>query len=280
MFCVSEYQRPKIEQRVFFDEDGNVISYGHRWPEGPPDERYSAITHPERFAPLRVVADALVSHLVTDYDVRVSGGMGLLDAVGERVYALPSAADVDRVARFIPNDEDCSPMVFVYTSYPGLCVYPGLFGAFVYLNCGFDACDETWESAAEELEEDVLAVVRGTYRETVNLNPLRKIGYRSGLGINVGMGRTYGWQFDGPDGSPRASSVSDASDVELRALKAMKKRLRALAEVNPEGSWKAWPVASAAPKCLASRWARLPDRFLVPSRQLGAFRSRLLGGRP
>lgn len=242
---MSEYRRPEIESLVFFDEGGNVIDYGNRWPEGPPDDSYSAITHPERFAPLHAVADSLIRYLASNYQVHVDEGIALLRGIGERPFDLPDAEDIDRVVRLVPEGEDCSPLLFVYTSYPGLCIYAGMLGAFIYPDCGCDACDETWEGAVESLEEDVLAIVGGRYREMVDVNPLRRIGYRPGLGIEVGMGRTYGWQLEGADGSSSKGSVGDASAFDASVLKATKKRLKALAEVTAEGNWKAWPIISA-----------------------------------
>ena len=61
---MSSYVRPLIEAPVFRDADGAVINYGSRWHGSPPEDTYSVDTHPERFAPLHVVADALIGLFV------------------------------------------------------------------------------------------------------------------------------------------------------------------------------------------------------------------------
>ena len=54
------YERPRWGEPVFRDSAGAVVVYGSRWgQDGPPADTYSVDTHPERFAPLHVVADAL-----------------------------------------------------------------------------------------------------------------------------------------------------------------------------------------------------------------------------
>lgn len=58
---MSSYLRPAIDSPVFRDDDNQVIDYGCRWPDSPPDDAYSVDRHPERFAPLHRVADALVA---------------------------------------------------------------------------------------------------------------------------------------------------------------------------------------------------------------------------
>lgn len=233
--------RPKVDAPVFFDTDGSVINYGNRWPEGPPDDSYSVATNRERFAPLHVVADSLIHYLVANYQVRVEEGMELLETVGERPFGPPAAEDIVRVIRLVP-EEDCSPITFIYTSYPGIYVYAGLLGSFGYPACGCDACDETWESAVQELEEDVLAIVGGRYRESVDLDTSGRSFSRPGMHPDLGPGRSCGWQIEGPERSFRRSSTFEADAVGPSTLKMMERQLRELAEVTPDGSWKAWPV--------------------------------------
>ncbi|WRS30621.1 DUF6226 family protein [Actinomycetaceae bacterium MB13-C1-2] len=242
---MSEYIRPAIKSRVFYDENGRVIDYGARWPDSPPEESYSVTAHPERFAPLHTVVDALVQYLVNNYQVRVDEGVHLLETLGAREFSVPGPDEVDRVVRLTPNDGDCSPLSFICTSYPGVRVAAGEFGVFYYPNCGCDACDETWDSAAQAMEEDALAVISGGYREMVDLIPLRKIGYQRSAGISVGPGRTYGWEIKGPDMSFSRSSVGDASGIPVRTLKAVNKRLKELTKVTPNGYWKAWERRNA-----------------------------------
>lgn len=69
------YARPLIEASVFRDADGAVIEYGNRWHGSPPEETYSVDTHPERFAPLHVVADAILAHLQATCEVEIDEGV-------------------------------------------------------------------------------------------------------------------------------------------------------------------------------------------------------------
>mgnify|MGYP001508082597 CR=1 FL=1 len=70
---MTAYVRPPILRQVFHDADGVPFEYGRRWDhlDGPPEDTYSVDSHPERFAPLAGVADALVRHLAATYAVTV-----------------------------------------------------------------------------------------------------------------------------------------------------------------------------------------------------------------
>lgn len=158
---VSSYARPPIELPVLLDADGQVIDYGRRWDGSPPDETYSVDTHPERFAPLHDVADALVAYLRDTYDVRLLEGPELATDL------IHPAREVVRAVRLRPDKPDCAALTIVYTDYPGIIVHAGLLHDFPYPVCGCDACDSTWEGEADEFEQLVLAVVTGRYRERI-----------------------------------------------------------------------------------------------------------------
>ena len=66
---MSTYVRPAVESPVFYDAQGRVIEYGRRWVGMPPDDTYSVDTHPERFAPLHAVAEALLEYLQGTFEV-------------------------------------------------------------------------------------------------------------------------------------------------------------------------------------------------------------------
>jgi hypothetical protein len=155
------YVRPSIDVPVFRDFDGQVIAYGSRWGESPPQETYSVDTHPERFAPLHKVADALIAHLRDNYDVELVEGD---QTAGD---LLRKAPEVVRAVRVRPLDPACAALTFVFTAYPGIWLHAGLLHDFVYPMCGCDACDSTWAVEADELEHTVLAIVTGHYREGV-----------------------------------------------------------------------------------------------------------------
>ncbi|MFJ4046247.1 DUF6226 family protein [Microbacterium sp. NPDC089987] len=159
---MTAYLRPAIASPVFRDDDGRVIEYGRRWPDSPPEDTYSVDRHPERFAPLHTVADALVAHLRTTYDVEVQEGV---EVASDLLHPHP---DVVRAVRIRPPDPACAVLTFVFTAYPGVFLHAGLLHDFHYPTCGCEACDEEWTAEAERLEEQVLAVVTGNYRESID----------------------------------------------------------------------------------------------------------------
>jgi hypothetical protein len=211
---VTSYVRPSIDTPVFRDAEGQVIDYGSRWNGSPPESTYSVDTHPERFAPLHTVADALIVHLVDTYDVDVDEGVETAADLRHPAYH-----DVVRAVRLRPNDPACASLTFVFTAYPGLLMHAGLLGDFPYPVCGCDACDSTWEGEADDLERQVLAVVTGHYRETVE---------RRGRDPWVGYAFTY------PDGAASGGSREQGMPPEqFRAAESL------LGEVS-EG-WAEWP---------------------------------------
>lgn len=153
------YARPPIDAPVFRDAAGRVIDYGRRWRGGaPPDDSYSVTSNLERFRPLQVVADALVEFLASTYEVAVSEGHG--DDI------LHTRDDIVRATRITPRDPAAAPLTFVFTSFPSVIVHAGVLTDFLYPFCGCDACDESWEDAAEELEWQALAVAAGNFSES------------------------------------------------------------------------------------------------------------------
>src|SRR5690606_7784960 len=163
-------------------------------------------SHSERFAPLWVVADALVDHLATTYDVAVDDSPSVaadyvvaVPAVVRAVRVTPAAATaaplpialtplrwyvahdgllhapsvaadyvvavpaVVRAVRVTPAAATAAPLTFALTPFPGVVVHAGLLHDTSFPGCGCDACDETWQGAAEDLEELVSAVVGGRF---------------------------------------------------------------------------------------------------------------------
>lgn len=204
------YRRPEIDAPVFRDADGRVIDYGNRWSGSPPEDTYSVDTHPERFAPLSVVADALVDHLRETFEVEVDAEEIAADPVHPQIQAL-------RQVRITPADPRSAPLTFVFTAYPGVVVHAGLLNSFHYPHCGCDACDESWELQADELEADVLAVVAGGYQESVRLGHEPWVGYS--ITRSDGGRSSSGLVEEGPDRLSAAEPV-------LREL---------------DGAWAPWP---------------------------------------
>lgn len=215
---MSSYVRPAIDAPVLRDADGRMIDYGNRWGGLPPEETYSVDTHPERFAPLHTVADALIAHLRDTYDVDVDEGT---ETVADLLH--PAYHDVLRAVRIQPNDQTCASLTFVFTAYPAIHVHAGLLHDFQYPVCGCDACDSNWWAESDDLEQLVLAVVTGNYREKI----------KHGIRPWVEHAYTY------PGGAN--SSRSRAKDFPVARLRAARIILRDL----PDG-WAAWPRSASA----------------------------------
>jgi hypothetical protein len=166
-----------------------------------------------RFAPLHLVADALIDYLEREYDVEVIDDLHYADDLWR------ARSGVTRAVRVTPAAADTTPITFVFTDYPGVVLHAGLVHDFFYPICGCDACDETWSSVADDMEFAVEAVVTGGYSERITRE----------------HGASWIWsQFGHPDGPGRGGSVSDDPPGALDAAAA---RLRAL----PDGRWAAWP---------------------------------------
>jgi hypothetical protein len=138
------FAMPPLPAGRWLDDDGHEIPFGTRWGTGgPPEEAYSRVTHPERYAPLHAVADALVAHLVAEYD-----------CVAEQVATEPHEL---RAVRLQPASGQGFRLA--WTDFPG--VRAGLGGEVDEAAplCGCDACDEPLEGAAAEICDRVLAFV-------------------------------------------------------------------------------------------------------------------------
>ncbi|MFC4555305.1 DUF6226 family protein [Georgenia faecalis] len=212
---MTPYARPPIEAPVFRDADGQVIDYGSRWSGSPPEDTYSVDTHPERFAPIHTIADALIAYLRNTYDVGVQED--------EEVAAdlLRPISDVVRAVRIRPNDPACATLTFVFTAYPGISLHAGLLHDFLHPICGCDACDSNWDVEADELEQHVLAVAAGHYRETIERGFRPWVEYAFTYPDGVSTGRSRSQEF--------AAERLDAATPVLRNL--------------PNG-WATWPLAT------------------------------------
>ncbi|WP_114558392.1 DUF6226 family protein [Desertihabitans aurantiacus] len=216
------YRRPALDAPELRDARGQVIPLGRRWQHlpGPPDELYSVGRYPERFEPLHQVADALVEHLQHTYRVQVAP-----DALRRRGPL--DTEEMLRAIRLQPTTPDTSGLTVAWSRYPGLRLEWGHLGRAAYPQCGCEACDETWESAADELEEDVFALVEGRYGEH-----LTELDGRPATGTVV---------VD-PAGLPVRSSRT-TSDLPPRARAELGRHLARL----PDGRWPAWPRRDADP---------------------------------
>lgn len=161
---MSEYVRPPIDPPVFRDAQVYVINYGDRWGRaGPPGESYSVTSNLERFAPLHTVAEALVDYLVSTFDVTRCEGIELAGAIEH------PRDDVVRAVRLAPADARAASLTFVFTSFPSVVVLAGAVQEFRFPDCGCDACDESWNTQAEEMEWQGLAVAAGNFSESIKI---------------------------------------------------------------------------------------------------------------
>lgn len=215
------FVRPDVPPQVFRDAAGEVIRHGERWAgASPPDDSYSVVSNPERFAPLHVVAEALIRYLTATYDVDVSE---------DRAFAadlMHTRHDIIRAVRLTPRERDAARLTFVFTSFPSVIIHAGLLQDFLYPICGCDACDETWEGLADEMEWQVPAVVAGRFRERV----------RSGSWIGMSLEAVDG--RGGTSGEVRATDLP--TELPSKRLADAEARLNEL-----QGAWLPWTTASA-----------------------------------
>lgn len=212
------YARPAVAAPRIVDADGQPIRFGERWGMGPPpEEAYSVDAHPERFAPLHAIADALVAHLVSTYEASV------LDALDDaRAWFGERGPAVLRAVRIEPAARDAAPIAIAWSDYPGILVRAGAAHGGHQPVCGCEACDEPWERAADDLEELVLAVVDGRLQESVQ--------------------RGIAFTIEGVDGTARSSGWSSALGPDDRARRRMgRERLAA----RGGDRWLPWSVRSS-----------------------------------
>jgi hypothetical protein len=214
-----EYVRPPLPKRVYHDANGAVIDYGNRWRGGaPPEDTYSVVSNPQRFAPLQAVAEALIEHLRQSYAVSVTEDIAV---AADLMHAHDA---VLRAVRIVPDKADAAPLTFIFTAFPGVIVHAGLLHDFPFPQCGCDACDDSLEVEAGEMERLVFAVVAGGFSETVRPGPWPHVGHR----------------LVDPDGTYRGSGQTLATGYPDDRIEAAEAKLRSL----PKG-WQPWqPVRS------------------------------------
>lgn len=216
---MATYVRPAVPDRVFRDEHGAVIPYGNRWDGGsPPEDTYSVITHAERFEPVTTVAEALIAHLRATYDVDVVEGADVLADV-----EIP-LRDVRTAVRLAPRLATAAPLTFAVTDDPGVLVHAGLLHEAPFPGCRCDACDETWQTEADDLEVLVLAVAAGRFGERV-----------------TGVVRPWVHHAFADERGTVASGRELAHRVPRGRLRAARRALRRFGG----GPWHAWPLRRA-----------------------------------
>ena len=214
----ARYERPTLTDNTYVAADGTVITYGERWKDNghtPPENSYSVTSNPERFADLHVVADALIDFLTRAYDITVTDELRCANDLSV------SGADVVRAVRLTPLDDTAAPLTFAFTSFPGVVMHAGMLHDFIYPSCGCDACDETAITQVEELEQLVLGVAAGCYRER----------------YPAGSHRQAQYALTNPSGSGSSSGDGGVESIDPGRLAAAAQRLQGL----PNG-WQPWPL--------------------------------------
>ena len=131
--------------------------------EGPPDDAYSRVTEPERFAPLHGWALEAVARLQTKYEVTLDED-GVTDAYLER-------SPLSRpLMKLTPKQDSAAPITIAFTDFPALGVRVGRWLTDRFPSCGCDACDEMPEDAFEGFAELLSDVVAGRFRESLYLD--------------------------------------------------------------------------------------------------------------
>jgi hypothetical protein len=203
------FTRPALAIPEFVDESGRAIVYGSRWAGGsPPDDAYSRVSHPERFAPVTGVVDALVDHLETWYDVDVDRRS---EESGARVWHLRPTTGA---------------MVTLTGTAESVGIEAGALTREYAPSCTCDACDETAESVADQIEDTLLAIAAGGLREVYPVGQRRWL--HTELRTPDGGRRSGGGE---PDRSLPAARLDEAADL-LAGL--------------PDGWWPAWTLRSSA----------------------------------
>lgn len=205
------YQRPPLAFRKFRDSDGKAIDYGHRWPDRhPPEGAHEGVRDPDRFEPLRPVANALIDWLLRTYDATLI-----------RTVAAESAAP--RVLDVVPRDPAAASVSFSLIEPSGVLITAGVLHEFRFPDCRCDACDEDIHDLAEDMEWIVRTVVSGGYSEHIDDSPSPHAEYRLQA---PGMQRTASAR--GPVSTPDRDRLAQAR-----------------AALPPGGVWAAWTRRTA-----------------------------------
>jgi uncharacterized protein DUF6226 len=173
-----------------------------RWgPEGPPNEAYSRVTNPERYAPLHDIASALLDRLESEFDVESATGYGLDAELENQELARPSR-------RLRPRAPGAASIVIAFTAFPGVAARFGAWHTEGFPDCGCDACDESVGEAVQRLEQIVLAVTTGGFRESLRRSRIGD-GWLSHELVTPDGGRRSG---EGRIDRARAKEMLAASD--------------------------------------------------------------------
>jgi hypothetical protein len=169
---MSEYVRPVIAERTYFDNDGRVIEYGNRPPDVGGDglpRGTNMFTNEDRFLPIFTVADALIEHIQAEFDVTLSELTRFPNPFRTGEPQTTEDGDVySRIIRIDPARADQAPLTIGFGRTPGqVDVMAGFFSQFDMWFCGCDACDDRWQDTADSLEAVLLGVAQEGLTEVI-----------------------------------------------------------------------------------------------------------------
>lgn len=180
----------------------------------------------------------MIDSLSDRYDVSVDEGLHL-------TADLPHPGETEGIARAVrltPNAEGCAPIVFILWDFPSVTLHAGALFETTHPSCGCNACDETWDSEADELEWQTLAVVDGRLSERVG-DPRRPTwSFDWGRGIVKGTGQSVKLRIRSRSGDRASGSEREISSLPAPVVARVLGLLDRLAEHSPEGTWKPWPL--------------------------------------
>ncbi len=128
----------------------------------PSDADYTTSTNPERFAGVVDCAEQLVAELLTEFVVERSDGDWSVDfprLVGELTRGCPDPVRLDPSAGV--------PIVFGFTSAPGVAIRVGRNVELLFPACLCDACNHQVDEVCDDLRFHVEAVTSGSFTEVV-----------------------------------------------------------------------------------------------------------------
>ncbi|WP_156942815.1 DUF6226 family protein [Mycobacterium genavense] len=198
---------PALQIPDFRDESGTVIRYGSRWTGSPPDDAYSRVSNPARFAPLWNIAEALIEHLQTAYRVDIAS-------------LTESTPGTTKLIAVTSQRADAARLLFRFTDFPGVEIAAGVGYRAAFPSCGCDACDETCEGVAEAMEVLVFAVAGGRFTEHITAGPTGKASMR--------------FRVESTSGAVQSGAIPDWEPAP--AVRADAARLARL----PGGVWQPW----------------------------------------
>jgi Family of unknown function (DUF6226) len=131
----------------------------------PLPDSYGRVTNPERYAVLHEETRSLIESLVSTYNVISEPGNVGIDFPDWK----GSTGDAIRL-----HPTQGTPVVFLFTDFPGILIRFGEWNTEAFPNCGCDACDEKPDDVIFRMRTMIELVVAGGYQEVLTKRSLRQ----------------------------------------------------------------------------------------------------------